>query len=76
MAPKKKSNLSFFLIKAKLVKLVQTLARPMNRGNAAHLMMILFVSLNAIGAWMFAPKLGFITAGVCSGIYGYLLGRD
>lgn len=76
MAPKKKQKIFFPLLKTKLVKLAQILLKPMNRGNAAHLMMVLFVSLNTVGAWMFAPKLGFITAGVCSGIYGYLLGRD
>lgn len=39
-------------------------------------MMILFVLLNAAGAWIIAPQFGLITAGVCSGLYGFLLGRE
>jgi hypothetical protein len=46
------------------------------RGNAAHVLMILFVSFNTTGAWIIAPQYGLITAGVCSGIYGFLLGRE
>lgn len=46
------------------------------RGNAAHLLMILFVSFNTAGAWIIAPQYGLITAGVCTGMYGFLLGRE
>jgi hypothetical protein len=48
----------------------------MNRANAAHVCMILFVLLNSAGAWLIAPQYGLITAGVCSGMYGYLLGNE
>lgn len=48
----------------------------MNRANAAHVCMILFVLFNSTGAWLIAPQYGLITAGICSGIYGYLLGNE
>jgi hypothetical protein len=63
-------------IKNKIEKTKAGLRKSMNRGNAAHLFMVLFVLLNSAGAWLIAPQYGLITAGVCSGIYGYLLGNE
>jgi hypothetical protein len=47
-----------------------------NRANAAHVLMLSFVLSNTIGGWIISPSIGLIIFGVCSGIYGYLLGRE
>lgn len=63
-------------IKTKYTALALWWRSKQTRPNAAHLMMILFVSFNTAGAWIIAPQYGLITAGVCTGIYGFLLGRE
>jgi hypothetical protein len=62
--------------KIKAASVAIKLRKITNRANAAHLFMVLFVLFNTIGAWIIAPQYGLITAGVCSGIYGYLLGNE
>jgi hypothetical protein len=63
-------------IRSKAALVATKLGKMTNRANAAHLFMVLFVLLNTIGALIIAPQYGLITAGICSGIYGYLLGND
>jgi hypothetical protein len=50
--------------------------RIVTRSFSAHLLMVLFVLLTAIGAGLLLPPLALIVAGVNCGIYGYLLGSD
>lgn len=73
---KPKLRQAFFKVKIKLASARANLRKAANRANAAHVMMICFVLFNSVGAWIIAPQYGFITAGVCSGIYGYLLGNE
>jgi hypothetical protein len=63
-------------LRIKLALLGTKTRKAMNRANAAHIFMISFVLFNSVGAWLIAPQYGLITAGVCSGIYGYLLGNE
>ena len=72
----KKLKQAFLKFNTKLVLTREKLRKAANRANAAHVMMISFVSCNSVGAWMIAPQYGLITAGVCSGLYGYLLGNE
>lgn len=76
MAPRNKTENTLLAIWSQVVKTSKVIQKVANRSNAAHIMMLLFVSLNSVGAYMIAPAYGFITAGICSGIYGYLLGRE
>ena len=46
------------------------------RALSADLLMITFVVFTGIGAYMILPAAGFITAGICCGVYGFLLGSD
>lgn len=38
--------------------------------------MLAFILLTGVGAYMILPAVGFITAGVACGLYGYLLGSE
>jgi hypothetical protein len=76
MASRKKEHKRFTWLKPSARKISEKLQKLPNRANAAHFMMVLFVSFNAVGAWLIAPQYGLITAGICSGIYGYLLGNE
>lgn len=46
------------------------------RTLAANGFMLVFILLTGIGAYMILPAIGFIVAGVASGIYGFLLGSE
>jgi hypothetical protein len=46
------------------------------RETFAYLFMLSFIILSSIGAAFIYPPAGLITAGVASGIFGYLLGRE
>lgn len=46
------------------------------RQFAAYFLMVLFVTCSTVGAFLIFPPAGFITLGVTSGIYAYLLGSD
>jgi hypothetical protein len=52
------------------------LAKYKTREFAAYLLMLLFVTCSTVGAFLIFPPAGFITLGVTSGIYAYLLGSD
>ena len=58
------------------MKLKQFLKARMTRANAAHTLMISFVICTSAGIAFIVPPLGLISLGVCSGLYGFLLGRD
>lgn len=51
-------------------------AKYRTRQFAAYLLMLLFVTCSSVGAFLIFPPAGFITLGVTSGIYAYLLGSD
>jgi hypothetical protein len=76
MVTEKRKRPRFNRLRVKLTQFGVKSRKAMNRGNAAHMFMIFFVSFNSVGAWLIAPQYGFITAGVCSGLYGYLLGNE
>jgi hypothetical protein len=46
------------------------------RQSASYLLMVAFIVLTSIGAGLFAPAFGFITAGIACGILGFLLGLE
>lgn len=46
------------------------------RAGLAYVFLILFVSCSTVGAFLIYPPAGWITLGVTSGIYGYLLGSE
>ena len=46
------------------------------RASSADILMLAFILLTGLGAYMILPAAGFITAGVTCGIYGYLLGSE
>jgi len=46
------------------------------RSIAANTLMFSFILFTSVGAAMFEPAAGFITAGVTCGVFGYLLGSE
>lgn len=76
MAIKKFLNKNVAGVKQNASTVKTKMGKVATRANCAHVLMLFFVSFNTIGAWIFAPQYGFITAGICSGIYGYLLGNE
>jgi hypothetical protein len=46
------------------------------RALTANLLMLSFILMTSIGAFLIFPAAGFITAGVCCGVFGYLLGSE
>lgn len=46
------------------------------RSLTANLLMLSFILMTSIGAFMIFPPAGFIAAGVCCGVFGYLLGSE
>jgi hypothetical protein len=46
------------------------------RALTANLLMFSFILMTSIGAFLIFPAAGFITAGVCCGVFGYLLGSE
>jgi hypothetical protein len=57
-------------------KLSQNARRIFTRGSVANLLMFSFILLSALGAGMIYVPAGLITAGVCCGLFGYLLGSE
>lgn len=47
-----------------------------NRATFAYLLMVSFILFTTVGAALVYVPAGFITAGVASGVFGYLLGRE
>jgi len=58
------------------MKLSKILNARLTRANAAHGLMASFVIFTSVGIAMIAPPIGLVSLGVCSGLYGFLLGRD
>lgn len=46
------------------------------RQNFAYALMAAFICLTSTGAFLIYPPSGFIVAGICCGIYAYLLGAN
>lgn len=62
---------------SKFAKLFRVRLSSLNwRTAAANLMMLSFIIMTSVGAALITPAAGFITAGVCCGIFGYLLGSE
>ena len=49
---------------------------PQTREFAAYVLMSLFVTCTTVGAFLIYLPAGFVTLGVTSGLYAYLLGSD
>lgn len=49
---------------------------PRTREFAAYVLMSLFVTCTTVGAFLIYLPAGFVTLGVTSGLYAYLLGSD
>lgn len=47
-----------------------------NRGTFANILMICFIIFTSIGAGMIFLPAGWVVAGVCCGIFGFLLGSE
>jgi hypothetical protein len=47
-----------------------------SRASAANLLMIAFILLSGVGAFMIYPPAGFIVSGTACGLFGYILGLD
>lgn len=63
-------------IKITLTRLRVFFLRLATRTVAANIMMVLFILLTSIGMFMYSPALGLVVAGVCCGIFGFLLGLE
>ena len=50
--------------------------RFLTRGTAANLLMIAFIMLTGIGAFLIYPPSGFIVGGVGCGVFGFILGLE
>jgi hypothetical protein len=46
------------------------------RRRTANMLMVSFIIMTTIGAFYISLPVGFITAGVCSGALGFLLGLE
>jgi hypothetical protein len=58
------------------MKIKDLLQRFLMRQSNAHLLMISFIVFTGTGAALIELPYGLITIGLCSGVYGYLLGRE
>lgn len=50
--------------------------RAFSRASAANLLMIAFILLSGVGAFMIYPPAGFIVGGAACGLFGFILGLD
>lgn len=57
-------------------QLIAKLSRKQWRAITANCFMLTFILLTGIGAYMITPAVGFITAGVGCGLFGFLLGSE
>jgi len=46
------------------------------RSRAANLLIASFIIMTTIGAFIFSIPAGFVVAGVCCGVVGYILGLE
>lgn len=60
----------------KVKKFLVNLRAKLTRATAAHCFMLTFIVLTGIGAYMILPAAGYITAGICCGLFGFLLGSE
>jgi ABC-type bacteriocin/lantibiotic exporter with double-glycine peptidase domain len=63
-------------IKITLTRMRLFFARMKTRTVIANIMMVLFILLTSMGMFMYSPALGLVVAGVCCGIFGFLLGLE
>lgn len=50
--------------------------KAFSRASAANLLMIAFILLSGVGAFMIYPPAGFIVGGAACGLFGFILGLD
>ena len=60
----------------RLLKRLAGIKRLFARPAMANVFMLLFIVLTSIGMSFISPPLGFVTAGVACGIFGFLLGLE
>ena len=71
-----------FIIKAKALAVksislfFSTLKQLATRSFFTNLLMVGFIIFTSVGAGLFSPAFGFITAGITCGILGFLLGLE
>lgn len=63
-------------IKEAMFRFVARLRSTPWRSITANLLMLSFIIMTSVGAAMLLPAAGFITAGICCGVFGYLLGSE
>jgi hypothetical protein len=67
-------------VKSRLIQILSrtwtSLKRLANRGTFANLFMFCFILFTSIGAGMIFLPAGWVVAGVCCGIFGFLLGLE
>jgi hypothetical protein len=60
----------------RLFKRLAGIKRLAARPAIANIFMLLFIVLTSIGMFIIYTPLGFVTAGVACGIFGFLLGLE
>jgi|UppTromiDAQMD023_1034426.scaffolds.fasta_scaffold33445_1 hypothetical protein len=64
------------MVKQRLAKLVEFVAKRATRAATANMLMASFIIMTSIGAFYIDISAGFITLGVASGVLGFLLGLE
>ena len=80
MKPKEKRPSVGVSLKTAMRKSLEMLkkasSRLFNRASAANVLMIAFIIMTSVGAWLIYPPIGLIVGGVGCGIFGYILGLE
>jgi len=63
-------------INQRIAKILTALKKTSNRRTFANLLMFCFILFTSIGAGMIFLPAGWVVAGVCCGIFGFLLGLE
>jgi len=79
--PKETSNIKILKIARAMMLRISEMWRKFankafSRASAANLLMIAFILLSGVGAFMIYPPAGFIVSGAACGLFGYILGLD
>lgn len=80
---KKKRNKSFRALKVAARRILRPVVlawvfirNKANRSTFANLLMLCFIIFTSIGAGLIFLPAGWVVAGVCCGIFGFLLGAE
>lgn len=79
--PKETSNIEIRKIARNVIQKInkvwrQFTEKAFSRASAANLLMIAFILLSGVGAFMIYPPAGFIVGGAACGLFGFILGLD